>query len=63
MKQFKIKNTSSGNCACRNCGKFQEGNKLQPFTLWWKEETEKRGHQEPMCSIECCENYIKVYNI
>ena len=59
MKQFKIKNSTSGNCACRNCGKVQDGLKLQPFTVWWKEETEKRGHQEPMCSIECCEKYIK----
>ena len=58
MKQFKIKNTSSGNCACRNCGKVQDGLKLQPFTVWWKEENEKRGHNEPMCSVECCKNYI-----
>jgi len=59
MKQFKIKNTTSGNCACRNCGKFQNGNKQQPFTVWWKEDNEKRGHNEPMCSVECCESYIK----
>ncbi len=59
MKQFKIKNTKSGNCACRYCGKYQEGDKLQPFTVWWKEENEKRGHQEPMCSIECCNDYIR----
>ena len=56
MKQFKIKQTKTGNCPCRNCGKTQEGLKLHPFTVWWKEENEKRGHQEPMCSIECCNN-------
>ncbi len=27
-------------------------------TVWWKEENEKRGHNEPMCSVECCKNYI-----
>ena len=43
MKQFKIKQTKTGNCPCRNCGKTQEGLKLHPFTVWWKEETEKRG--------------------
>lgn len=59
MKQFKIKNTKSGNCACRYCGKYQECDKLQPFTVWWREENEKRGHQEPMCSIECCKDYIR----
>lgn len=58
MKQFKIKNTSTGNCGCRNCGKFQNGKKQQPFTVWWKEDNEKRGHNEPMCSFDCCEKYI-----
>lgn len=59
MRQFKIKTTTSGNCPCKNCGFVQIGRKPQPLTLWWKEDTEKRGHQEPMCSIECCEEYIK----
>jgi hypothetical protein len=26
--------------------------------VWWKEDNEKRGHNEPMCSKECCESYI-----
>lgn len=59
MTEYKIKNTASGNCECRNCGKTQQGLKLQPFTVWHKEDTERRGHNEPMCSIECCRKWIK----
>ena len=58
MTEYKIKKTSSGNCSCRNCGKDQPGCKLQPWTVWWKEDTEKRGHQEPVCSEECAREYI-----
>ena len=57
MRQYLIKTTKSGNCGCVNCGKLQEGLKMQPLTLYWKEENEKRGHQEPMCSKECCNEY------
>lgn len=61
-KQFIIKHTKSGNCPCIYCGKLQDENKLQPFTLYWRDETEKRGHNEPMCSFECCESYINEQN-
>lgn len=52
---IKIKNKQSGNCPCVNCGKEQEGQKYHPYTLWHKEENEKRGHNEPVCSIQCAE--------
>lgn len=61
MKIFKIKATTSGNCSCVFCGKVQDGLKMQPFTVWWKEENEKRGHNEPVCSKECANKYIKKY--
>ena len=53
----KIQKKNSGNCGCFNCGKVQEGSKYHPITLWHKDEDEKRGHQLPMCSIECAEEY------
>lgn len=59
MKQFEIRKRISGNCNCTNCDKEQPGRKPQPYTVWWKEETEKRGHQEPMCSEECCREWIE----
>lgn len=58
MTQYKIKKKASGNCPCLNCGKYDDG-KMHPYTLWWKLEYQKRGHQEPMCSEECCIAYVK----
>lgn len=49
----KIMAKKTGNCPCRNCGKVQDGLKLHPFTVWYKNETEKRGHNAPVCSTEC----------
>ena len=51
----KIKQTRTGNCRCRNCGKEQPGGNYQPFTLWYKLDNESRGHNEPVCSIKCAE--------
>ena len=61
MVETKIKLTSSGNCNCFYCSKLQDGIKPQPVTLWYKVDNEKRGHQLPMCSIECAEHYIKEF--
>lgn len=58
MREFKIKNIKTGNCKCVYCGKFQEGLKMHPYTVWWKIEDEKRGHNEPVCSVECAKKYI-----
>lgn len=49
----KILVKSTGNCGCVYCGKVQDGWKNQPYTVWHKEENEKRGHNEPVCSIDC----------
>ncbi len=54
----KIQNKKSGNCPCINCGKVQEGLKLHPYTVWHKSDNEKRGHQEPACSLECAKKYV-----
>ena len=59
MKEYKINTNKSGNCSCGYCGKVQDGRKMQPYTVWWKDENESRGHQEPMCSKECCEKFIE----
>lgn len=67
MIYIKIKSTKSGNCGCFNCGKLQDGLKMQPITLWTRKENEKRGVQLPMCSVECAKEYatknIKDYKI
>jgi hypothetical protein len=55
----KIMAKKTGNCPCMNCGKEQDGRKLHPFTVWHKEEGEKRGHNCPVCSIECANEYSK----
>ena len=55
----KIKVKKSGNCPCYNCGKVQEGLKFHPFTVWHKRDDEKRGHNDPVCSMECAEALAK----
>lgn len=57
MTEYKIKKKESGNCPCIWCGKYNDG-KMQPYTVWWKLDNEKRGHQEPACSEECAESWI-----
>lgn len=56
---IKIKNTASGNCGCGNCGRYQEGMKNHPFTVWMKKDNEKRGHNIPVCSEKCAKEYIE----
>ena len=56
MTKILVKKT--GNCGCAYCGKLQDGCKMQPYTVWHKEENEKRGHNEPVCSIECAKAWI-----
>lgn len=56
---IKILKKSTGNCNCQNCGKLQDGLKLQPFTVWHKAENEKRGHNYPVCSQECANELAK----
>ena len=53
-----ILNKKTGNCGCCNCGKLQDGLKLQPFTVWYKSDNEKRGHNDPVCSLECANEYM-----
>ena len=52
---IKIEHKKSGNCQCANCGRYQDGMRMHPFTVWHKAETEKRGQNEPVCSPECAE--------
>ena len=54
----KIQVKRTGNCGCAYCGKVQDGFKLHPFTVWHKRDDEKRGHNEPVCSIDCAKAYI-----
>ena len=49
----KVEKKKSGNCKCANCGKLQDGMKMHPYTVWHKAENENRGHNEPVCSLEC----------
>lgn len=56
----KIKNNHLGyNGACRNCGKYQkDGEENQPLIVYHKDDNEKRGHNSPICSLECAQAYI-----
>lgn len=51
----------TGNCPCCYCGKLQDGIKLHPYTVWHKEENEARGHNDPVCSIECAKAYAEKF--
>ena len=57
--ETRIMNKKSGNCECPVCGKLQDGCKQQPFTVWYKTIKEKRGHNIPVCSMECAKKYIE----
>ena len=56
---IKIERKKSGNCGCANCGASQEGLKLHPYTVWWKSEGESRGHNDPVCCLDCAMEYAK----
>ena len=56
-----IQHKKSGNCGCAECGKIQDGGKLHGWTVWHKSEGEKRGHQEPVCCLECATKLAKKY--
>lgn len=60
---IKILKKKTGNCGCMNCGKVQEGLKFHPYTVYHRAENEKRGHNEPVCSIECAEEWIRIKGI
>lgn len=49
------KNRYGYNGYCRMCGKEQEGRKPQPLVVWHIGDGEKRGHNVPVCSMECAE--------
>ena len=51
--KIEIRKRVTGNCDCRNCGTVQNGRAVQPYTVWHKADNENRGHNEPVCSIEC----------
>lgn len=56
---IQIKTIKTGNCGCFNCGKVQEGMKMHPFTVYQKLDDEKRGHNNPVCSMECAKAYVE----
>ena len=57
--KVEIRKTVTGNCNCRNCGKDNQ-RKLQPYTVWHKADNENRGHNEPVCSLECARALAEV---
>lgn len=57
----KIMVKKSGNCGCYNCGKIQEGGKLHPYTVWHRRIDENRGHNDPVCSMECAKEYAEKF--
>jgi len=55
------KNKLGYNGFCTRCGKDQPGHMPQPFIVWYKGDTEKRGHNDPACSKECAEKLAELY--
>lgn len=53
-----IKNSLGMNARCFNCGYEQPGLKSQPINLYYKIEGERRGHNTPMCCVECANEYV-----
>lgn len=51
--KVEIRKRVSGNGECAYCKKANIHRKLQPYTVWHKADNENRGHNEPVCSIEC----------
>lgn len=60
--RVEIKHTKTGNCACMNCGKVQDKIAMQPLTVWVRYDNERRGHNNPVCSIECATAFIEKLN-
>lgn len=58
---IKIKHTRTGNCKCLNCQKIQEGRKYHPYTVWFKKDDEPRGHNFPVCSLDCAKELAKKF--
>lgn len=58
---IKIKHTRTGNCNCLNCKKIQEGRKYHPYTVWVKKDAELRGHNFPVCSLDCAKELAKKF--
>lgn len=46
------------NGCCRICNAQQEGYKAQPYIVYHKADNENRGHQEPVCSMECAKALV-----
>ena len=57
----KIINKKSGNCGCYNCGRLQDGWKMHPWTVYHKADGESRGHNDPVCCLECAKEYSKKF--
>ena len=57
--KVEIKVLKSGSCGCANCGRHQDGWRLHPYTVWHKADNEKRGHNDPVCSMECAIDYAE----
>lgn len=54
----RIMKKKTGNCDCWKCGK-SAGDDYQPYTLWYKADDEKRGHNYPVCSTHCAYQLAK----
>lgn len=61
MKVEIKKNRLGYNGSCTRCGKVQPGHTMQPLIVWYKGNTEKRGHNDPVCSKECAEKLSELY--
>ena len=56
--RIEITKRKPGNCRCGWCGRFEGILEPQPFTVYIK-PTFDRGHNIPVCSEECANEYMK----
>ena len=49
-------------CECIVFGKKPETSKGQPLSVWYKSDSEARGHYAVVCSRECGQKFIDLNN-
>lgn len=57
--KVEIRKRVSGNGEC-TCCKKDNNRKDMPYTVWHKADNENRGHNEPVCSLECARALAEV---
>ena len=59
--EIRKNNKLGANGGCRICGGVQDGWRAQPYIVYHKADNEKRGHNDPACSLECAKVLAERY--